>query len=1174
MRILQMKLLAFGPFTDSVLELGDGKEGLHIIYGPNEAGKSSALRALRQMLYGITERSSDDFIHPYAKLRIGAILRRSDGTLLEFIRRKGRVNTLRGPDDEMLVDESQLHAFLGGVDGDLFATMFGIDHADLVRGGEEIIQGGGNIGQVLFAAGSGISNLRKVQEELQAEADELFKPSASKPRINEAVANLRKHQKAMREAQLPGQEWATHDQALREALKRKQSVDQDLEQKQREYHRLERIKDALPAIVRRKELLNDLKAYADAVLLPVDFPDRRRDLLTRLKIAENDETQAIQSLQEISKSLEELDVPEPLLEHAGLIGELYQDLGSHRKAMKDRSRLSTQQNILTADAKAILQELRGDLTLDHAEELRLGKAESIRIQELSSAHERLKAQSESAQKEIRKLSSKIARLKKRLADLEDPPDTAKLKKAIERAQQQGRLEANYETELEDIQRTEHAANLDLRKQTFWSGTFEQIEKLPVPPLETIDAFEDRFDAGKAEVEKCRSSIDETERTLLELDGKIEQFRLEHEVPTERELHEARHRREDGWQLVRRALKGENETSKCGLDFVASFPPAGDLVEAYELSVRQADEVADRLRREADRVAKKATLLADRETGKNQRIRFKDQLKTAEAELGKIENDWSALWGPIGILPKSPREMRAWKQDQAVLADQVSRIRERKEKADGLRSRIETHRVELSSCLEALGESPAEEDETLIHLIERGQQVVDRLDKIRSDRKEQLRELEQRTEEIREAESLAENTEQELSQWRSEWAVAIQPLGLDSNASPAQANAVMQDIKTLLDKLKEAKGYGRRLHDIDKDADDFFKKVKSLAGRVAPDLLELPIEQTVGELNARVTRGQTSKTQREGLEKRLQKEEGNLRKAKSQVAGIRVQLDSMCEEAGCKNFEELAVAEGRSTRRRDIEGKLDQLEAQLRKLSAGATLDEFVQDAQTVDPDSIDPVLARLSAEIKALGREKSELDQTIGSERNELKKMDGSARAVDLAEETQGLLARLETDVEQYVRFRLASTVLNQAIERYREKNQGPILERSKEIFALMTLGSFEGLRVEFNDKGDSVLVGARAGGKEIVGVEGMSDGTTDQLYLAIRLASLEAYMERNEAMPFIVDDILIKFDDERAAAALQVLAELSRRTQVIFFTHHMRLVELAEAHVNKEVLFKHFLHA
>ena len=48
--------------------------------------------------------------------------------------------------------------------------------------------------------------------------------------------------------------------------------------------------------------------------------------------------------------------------------------------------------------------------------------------------------------------------------------------------------------------------------------------------------------------------------------------------------------------------------------------------------------------------------------------------------------------------------------------------------------------------------------------------------------------------------------------------------------------------------------------------------------------------------------------------------------------------------------------------------------------------------------------------------------------------------------------------------------------------------------------------------------------------------------------------------MPFIVDDILIRFDDERAAATLKVIAELSRKTQVLFFTHHARLVELAKS--------------
>ena len=66
--------------------------------------------------------------------------------------------------------------------------------------------------------------------------------------------------------------------------------------------------------------------------------------------------------------------------------------------------------------------------------------------------------------------------------------------------------------------------------------------------------------------------------------------------------------------------------------------------------------------------------------------------------------------------------------------------------------------------------------------------------------------------------------------------------------------------------------------------------------------------------------------------------------------------------------------------------------------------------------------------------------------------------------------------------------------------------------------------------------------------MEGMSDGTTDQLYLALRLASLETYLKNNEPIPFIVDDILMRLDDRRAMAALQVLAELSTKTQVIFF--------------------------
>ena len=74
--------------------------------------------------------------------------------------------------------------------------------------------------------------------------------------------------------------------------------------------------------------------------------------------------------------------------------------------------------------------------------------------------------------------------------------------------------------------------------------------------------------------------------------------------------------------------------------------------------------------------------------------------------------------------------------------------------------------------------------------------------------------------------------------------------------------------------------------------------------------------------------------------------------------------------------------------------------------------------------------------------------------------------------------------------------------------------------------------------------------------VEGMSSGTRDQLYLALRLASLEKYMESSAPMPFILDDILVHFDDDRSVAALNTLGQLAKKTQVILFTNHSKVVE------------------
>lgn len=185
--------------------------------------------------------------------------------------------------------------------------------------------------------------------------------------------------------------------------------------------------------------------------------------------------------------------------------------------------------------------------------------------------------------------------------------------------------------------------------------------------------------------------------------------------------------------------------------------------------------------------------------------------------------------------------------------------------------------------------------------------------------------------------------------------------------------------------------------------------------------------------------------------------------------------------------------------------------------------------------------------------------------------MDGNAKAADAAEQAQGVLAEMRRGVERYVRLRLASTVLRQEIERYRAEKQEMLLRRASELFAQITLGSFSELEVGFSEKDEPVLVGVRPSGEQ-VGVVGMSDGTRDQLYLCLRLAHRERRLVANEPTPFIVDDILIQFDDKRAEATLKALADLSTKTQVIFFTHHSRLVELANAIVDSDIMQVHSL--
>lgn len=214
MRITSLKLERFGHFADATLELGDG---LTLLWGANEAGKSTLLASLRALLFGFARGESFDFRWPADTIAVAGTLQFSDGSVAEIRREKKR--GLRGT-----LDEELLRARMGRPSAEMFSTVFAFGLDDLARGGEALR----DEGLRAAIAGAGLGAARSPQaviDELKSQAESLFTPKGRAGKlINSTLGELKERERALREAQVRGDDYrervAARDAARAEAAAR------------------------------------------------------------------------------------------------------------------------------------------------------------------------------------------------------------------------------------------------------------------------------------------------------------------------------------------------------------------------------------------------------------------------------------------------------------------------------------------------------------------------------------------------------------------------------------------------------------------------------------------------------------------------------------------------------------------------------------------------------------------------------------------------------------------------------------------------------------------------------------------------------------------------------------------------------------------------------------------
>jgi uncharacterized protein YhaN len=1162
MRVDRLHLKAFGCFSNVVLDLSGPEHGLFVLYGPNEAGKSLALEGLRQWLYEIDRSVPLEFKHKKPKQRVGGIVS-SNGQRLCCFRKRGNANTLLDEDDKRIGDDA-LGPFLQGIDEGRFRTIFGINHFRLRAGGQEIAAGKGDLGQALFAAGAGLLRLDRILKRLQEAKAKLFAVNAEKPAINSCLLRCKDIEGRLAKERLSLAEFTENQETLANLHRNREELQERLSELLQKQNNVDRLIRVTPLVQRRARLLTQLRELEGAVRLRANFRSDFQKIETRLLL----DCQSLNDLQEQIKTcnaeLAQVPADPEILAEKELLQQVSTWAGTYATDTQDLPGLKTQRNQIQGEAKQQLRALGREPSLEpeKIEPLRCDEQTRNRIRVLGTQRAEHVANARNADERVGKLELDLEASESDLQQLPVPVDTEGLAATLRRITKMGDLESGVSAERVNLADQDRALAEALSRLSLWSGPPEEVPSVPIPGPQTIDHHRDLLEKAARKLEDAGRRVSEHRARLTEVTKQLERFRQVGEVPSEEQLEAERAGRQRGWCLIRSAWLNGRRDESAEQEWIATVAPARSLADAYDVAVTRSDQTADRLRREANRVTDYANLLAEQDATRQNLAVTEQERQEAKAGLRAADDAWKAVWTPAGIDPWSPREMRVW-LDQ--WQRQVDRTKERQTQADRLALKTQQLQgavAELRSALASSGglTSSLRSAPSLSELLELAEERIKDVAAVHQQRAAGDEAVKRLRRQLAEARRALETAERAKAEWEQQWDANLRFLEPKQRLSPDEANRVLDTILEFWKKISDLKNRQSRIEGIEKRSGGFPQAVSELAER-------LEGKRAGGEDSLRVhERLQVRLREAESNEdRRCQKAEecgkllGKIDEKKQSIRVLEQQLRRLCQEAAVEDADKLPEGIRCSDEIRDVETKLQECESDLQLQGGMADLENLCRLVEEAVREQRDYALEKRTLEQQFEEKQAGldDVNKRIGATEEAGRALRARSGAGESAAELESEYARLRDHLEEYSSLVLASHALNEAIRRYREGTSTGLLAEASSIFALLTCGSFERLTISEEEEGKPYLVGVRPDGSE-VGVEGMSDGTCDQLYLALRLAHLKRHVKKDGPFPFIVDDILLTFDNDRARAALRCLAELGRCTQVLLFTHHCHLRDMA----------------
>ncbi|MES0038691.1 AAA family ATPase [Mesorhizobium sp. M0046] len=1152
MRLRRLDLIRYGKFTNSTIDFGPKPESgpdLHIVFGLNEAGKSTALSAYLDLLFGIEERSRYNFLHEYSAMRIGGVLELA-GSEHTITRTKQRTNSLLNATGQPVSDVA-ITAHLAGLSRDAYTTMFSLDDETLEAGGKSILESRGDLGKLLFTASAGLGNASDTLNTLEAEADALYRKQAHGTELallKKRLVDVKSRRDAIDTLA------STYEGLEAERLDAAQQYDRTISDRAVLVARLDTIARYVRAAPMRADIrrkiarLNELpdiaspaRTWTGSVTGLIDD-----DASLRTRLSAN-----IDEVQRLAAKVTAVDEDESILSISERIRGLAESKVRHTAAGFDlptrRMGLQILNNTVASCLAALGRSSEPDPAALLLPAVTVGVVRAM-VEQRSGIATGVRAARDEAAAALDALQAARQRVGEERAVPE--PARARLGSALSKARASGHL-----AEIRTAREAEDAGTIrwevSLARLRPWRGDALALANVAVPSAGHIAAWKTVASELARNTAVLAERLAEYEGNHAMLKAGLDALRASVDVVDDDGAAAIRRVRDDAWATHRAALTGDTADDfavALARDDIASagrLAGAADLAEIRATS-RELAEVAANLSRNG---------IQRTQLGKDVDTQLLEIRAAARDLLGDAVEPSSER-----LIERIEDQIEA-RSDALAAWEQIELLRRKAERAADAGEQI---RLEMRAALESVG-IVSEPGDTLEAIMAIAELFLDRQRKVDAEYAEALRMVGSKEEDLaarRVAVGVAERREEE---WLAGIVEALKGTWLESGLSASGVGTVLDQLAELSRSLQERDDLQLRIDKMAADRANFLVEVIAVAVEADEPTEDGEPEQLAIRLAERLERAERTRETKASLGHDLKR----LKEARdildNEISAHERRKNEVLGVFGVATLSEVVERDELLRERDGLRAAVADLEE---RVVAELAVDGFEEARSILDALDFDSLTVEKAEGEQRLRQFDEMIQQQLIRQTRAADKLDaigGDSAVAHLDAERRTTLLEIEEKAVRYIELKLGIMSAGNALRIYRENHRSGMMARASDAFKLMTRGQYSGLTTQ-PVKGGEVLIAVQRDGQSKL-ADALSKGARFQLYLALRLAGYYEFAQFRPSVPFIADDIMETFDHIRSEEVFRLFGEMANTGQVIYLTHHKHLCEIAKAVVPQSTI-------